>query len=82
MKNILNKKKGEHMLRPKVVAIIEKGNQSGKDANEIAKEILFYLDDHMLSLDGNGWFDDDPQMIRAGEETSKFRPGVNYTEFE
>lgn len=71
------------MLRPKVATIIEKGNQAGKDSNEIAKEILFYLDDEGLSLDGNGWFDDDPQMTRPEEkETSKYRPGVDYTPFE
>jgi hypothetical protein len=71
------------MLRSQVAKIINSGTKTGKPSNEIAKEILFYLDDEGLSLDGNGWFDDDPQMTRPEEkETSKYRPGVDYTPFE
>jgi hypothetical protein len=48
------------ILREKIAEIIE---EYGNHPNLAAKEVLKYLEHGTgLSLDGNGWFDNDPEM--------------------
>jgi len=54
------------MLREKIEDIIldncPAANRDGGESSAAAMEILKYLDEQ-IGLDGNGWFDDDEEMI-------------------
>lgn len=53
------------MLREQIASIIQKNIS---DPNRAAIAIIDFLDDEGLSLDGNGWLDDDPHYYSQSDD--------------
>ena len=53
------------MLREQIALIIQ---ENISDPNGAAIAIIDYLDDQGLSLEGNGWLDDDPHYSQDEDE--------------
>lgn len=52
-------------LKEQIEQIVVKGQEAGKGGEFVARTIILHLDNQGLSLEGNGWLDDDKETSEA-----------------